>query len=330
MTRTIFPAGRPVVCLAPMAGFSDRTFRLLCLERGADMVTSEMISAKGLLFMSRKTRALYLPQEGDAPYCVQLFGNEPETLAKAVSIVEQDLGETLLSIDLNMGCPAPKIAGNGDGSALMRDPAFAGEIVAATAQAAHVPVSVKFRKGWDAAHENAEAFARVCEENGAAFLTIHGRTREQMYSGAADRGCMARVKQAVSLPVIVNGDICSIEDSAQALEQSGADGLMIGRGAYGRPWLLAQVMHWLRTGEDLADPALDQQLDLILEHYQWMLELYGRETGVRMARKHLGWYTRGLPGSANFRNMVNFVDDADEVMRRLSEFYAPFLQRQAA
>lgn len=311
MTRTIFPAGRPVVCLAPMAGFSDRTFRLLCLERGADMVTSEMISAKGLLFMSRKTRALYLPQEGDAPYCVQLFGNEPETLAKAVSIVEQDLGETLLSIDLNMGCPAPKIAGNGDGSALMRDPAFAGEIVAATAQAAHVPVSVKFRKGWDAAHENAEAFARVCEENGAAFLTIHGRTREQMYSGAADRGCMARVKQAVKIPVIANGDVHDATSALDTLRETGCDGIMIGRGALGNPFLFEEILSALE-GRSYTPPTWDERRETAMRHARMALAEKGDHAIVEL-RKHLAFYLRGIHDAAKLRTRINTCKTLEEL-----------------
>jgi nifR3 family TIM-barrel protein len=294
-----------------MAGFSDRTFRLLCLERGADMVTSEMISAKGLLFMSRKTRALYLPQEGDAPYCVQLFGNEPETLAKAVSIVEQDLGETLLSIDLNMGCPAPKIAGNGDGSALMRDPAFAGEIVAATAQAAHVPVSVKFRKGWDAAHENAEAFARVCEENGAAFLTIHGRTREQMYSGAADRGCMARVKQAVKIPVIANGDVHDATSALDTLRETGCDGIMIGRGALGNPFLFEEILSALE-GRSYTPPTWDERRETAMRHARMALAEKGDHAIVEL-RKHLAFYLRGIHDAAKLRTRINTCKTLEEL-----------------
>ena len=256
MIPDFFPANRPAVCLAPMAGFSDRTFRLLCRERGADLVTSEMISAKGLSFMSERTRALYLPEEGDAPYAVQLFGNEPETIAKAVAIVERDLGKQLLSIDLNMGCPAPKIAGNGDGSALMRDPVLAGEIVRAAAEASHVPVSVKFRKGWDAAHENAEEFARICEENGASFLTIHGRTREQMYAGVADRSCMARVKRAVRIPVIANGDVHDAQSALDTLRETGCDGVMIGRGALGNPFVFEEIICALE-GRPYTPPSWD-------------------------------------------------------------------------
>ena len=311
MTKSIFPAGRPAVCLAPMAGFSDRTFRLLCLERGADLVTSEMISAKGLLFMSEKTRALYLPQEGDAPYCVQLFGNEPQTLAKAVLIVERDLGETLLSIDLNMGCPAPKIAGNGDGSALMRDPVLAGEIVAATAEAAHVPVSVKFRKGWDAAHENAEAFARVCEENGAAFLTIHGRTREQMYSGIADRACMARVKQAVKIPVIANGDVHDAKSALDTLRETGCDGIMIGRGALGNPFVFEEIRCALE-GRDYTQPTWDERRETAMRHARMALAEKGEHAIVEL-RKHLAFYLRGIHDAAKLRTRINTCKTLEEL-----------------
>ena len=311
MMENIFPADRPVVCLAPMAGFSDRTFRLLCRERGADLVTSEMISAKGLLFMSEKTRALYLPQEGDAPYAVQLFGSEPETLAKAVKIVERDLGGVLLSIDLNMGCPAPKIAGNGDGSALMRDPALAGRIVRATVDAAHVPVSVKFRKGWNAASENAEEFARVCEENGAAFLTIHGRTREQMYAGLADRACMAHVKRAVQIPVIANGDVHDAKSALDTLRETGCDGVMIGRGALGNPFVFEEIVCALE-GKPYQPPSREERRALALRHARMALQEKGSHAIVEL-RKHLAFYLRGIPDAAKLRTRINACKTLEEL-----------------
>ena len=311
MMPTFFPVNRPAVCLAPMAGFSDRTFRLLCRERGADLVTSEMISAKGLCFMSEKTRALYLPQEGDAPYAVQLFGSEPETMAKAVAIVERDLGGLLLSIDLNMGCPAPKIAGNGDGSALMRDPALAGEIVRAAAQAAHVPVSVKFRKGWDAAHENAETFARVCEENGASYLTIHGRTREQMYSGVADRACMARVKQAVKIPVIANGDVHDAASARDTLRETGCDGVMIGRGALGNPFVFEEIICALE-GRSYTPPSWDERRETAMRHARMALSEKGDHAIVEL-RKHLAFYLRGIHDAAKLRTRINSCKTLEEL-----------------
>lgn len=311
MTKELFPASRPVVCLAPMAGFSDRTFRLLCRERGADLVVSEMISAKGLLFMSEKTRALYLPGEGDAPYAVQLFGSEPETLAKAVAIVERDLGEQLLSIDLNMGCPAPKIAGNGDGSALMRDPALAGRIVRAVADAAHVPVSVKFRKGWDAAHENAEAFARVCEANGASYLTIHGRTREQMYSGVADRACMARVKQAVRIPVIANGDVHSAASALDTLRETGCDGVMLGRGALGNPFVFEEIVCALE-GRPYTPPTWEERRETAMRHARMALAEKGDHAIVEL-RKHLAFYLRGIHDAAKLRTRINSCKTLEEL-----------------
>ena len=311
MTKELFPASRPVVCLAPMAGFSDRTFRLLCRERGADLVTSEMISAKGLLFMSEKTRALYLPEEGDAPYAVQLFGSEPETLGKAVAIVERDLDEQLRSIDLNMGCPAPKIAGNGDGSALMRDPALAGRIVRAVVDAAHVPVSVKFRKGWDAAHENAVEFARICEENGASFLTIHGRTREQMYSGIADRACMARVKQAVKIPVIANGDVHSAQSALDTLRETGCDGVMLGRGALGNPFVFEEIVCALE-GRPYTPPTWEERRETAMRHARMALNEKGDHAIVEL-RKHLAFYLRGIHDAAKLRTRINSCKTLEEL-----------------
>ena len=313
MMQTFFPADRPIVCLAPMAGFSDRTFRLLCRERGADLVTSEMISAKGLLYGSDKTRSLYLVKEEDAPYSVQLFGSAPDTLARAVAILEDDLGEQLRSIDLNMGCPAPKIAGNGDGSALMLDPALAGRIIEATVNAAHVPVSVKFRKGWDETQGNAVEFARVCQESGASFVTIHGRTRKQMYAGLADRACMAAVKRAVSIPVIANGDVHDGESAISLLQETGCDGIMIGRGALGNPFLFEEIRAAL-DGKPYAPPTWDERRETALRHAQMTLDEKGDHAIIEL-RKHLVFYLRGIRDAAKLRTRINSCKTLEELQQ---------------
>ena len=311
MTKSVLPAGRPALCLAPMAGFSDRTFRLLCREQGADLVFSEMISAKGLLYGSDKTRSLYHAQPGDEPFCVQLFGSAPDTLARAAAILEDDLGEQLLSIDLNMGCPAPKIAGNGDGSALMLDPALAGRIIEATVKAAHVPVSVKFRKGWDEAHVNAAEFARVCQESGASFVTIHGRTRKQMYAGLADRACMAAVKQAIGIPVIANGDAHDAQSAWRLLQETGCDGVMIGRGALGNPFVFGEIRAAL-DGRPDAPPTWEQRRETALRHARMTLAEKGDHAIIEL-RKHLAFYLRGYRDAAKLRTRINTCKTLEEL-----------------
>ncbi len=315
------------VILAPMSGVTDMPFRRLVKRYGAGLVVSEMIASEAMIRATRRSQKMASNCAEEFPMSVQLAGCEGAKMAEAARLNE-DRGAAI--IDINMGCPVKKVVNGHAGSSLMRDLDHAGELIHATVNAVSLPVTLKMRLGWDDNSFNAPELAKIAEQAGIKMVVVHGRTRCQMYRGHANWKKVGVVKQAVDIPVIVNGDINDFPDVTQALADSGADGVMIGRGCYGRPWFLAQVIHYLKTGVKLADPSLDEQMETLLEHYEDMLHHYGVEAAVRIARKHIGWYTKGLHSSAEFRKKVNVVDDPKAVKEAIRSYYLPLCEQMAA
>ena len=315
------------VILAPMSGVSDMPFRRLVKGFGAGLVVSEMIASEAMIRASRRSMKMAINCADEYPMAVQLAGCSPEVMAKAAKLNE-DQGAAI--IDINMGCPVKKVVGGEAGSALMRNLDNACAIIEATVKATSLPVTLKMRTGWDDETRNAPELARRAVALGVKMITVHGRTRCQMYRGHADWDFIRDVKSSVDVPVIVNGDINSLGDVDTALEASGADGVMIGRSCYGKPWFLAQIIAYLEHGRRDPDPELSEQKAVLLRHYDAMLEHYGVESGLRVARKHIGWYSKGLPGSSEFRNIINRLDEPDTVKAAIESFYGPLEDRLAA
>ena len=302
--------------LAPMAGVTDLPFRLLCKEQGCGLMYTEMVSAKAILYKNRNTGPLMEVRPEEEPVALQLFGSDPEIVSDIAAQVEDG---PYAFIDINMGCPVPKIVNNGEGSALMKNPKLVEEIITKTARAIRKPVTVKIRKGFDESHVNAVEIAKIAEASGAAAVAVHGRTREQYYSGKADWDIIRQVKEAVKIPVIGNGDVTSAESADAIMRETGCDGVMIGRGAQGNPWIFHQILHWMETGEHEAKPTLEEVKQMILKHAALLVQEKGVYTGMREMRKHVAWYTTGYPHSAKLRARVNEITSLEELTGLLEQ-----------
>ena len=301
--------------LGPMAGVTDLPFRLLCKEQGAGLLCMEMVSAKGIMYNNKNTKFLLTIDERERPVSLQLFGSDADIISEQAKRIEELPFDIL---DINMGCPVPKIVNNGDGSALMKNPLLAGEIIEKTARAIQKPVTVKIRKGFDEEHINAVEMAHIAQESGAAAIAVHGRTREQYYSGKADWEIIRKVKEAVKIPVIGNGDVWTPQDAIDMRKQTGCDGVMIGRGAQGNPWIFKQILHYEQTGELLEKPSPQEVTEMILRHAKMQMEFKGEYIGMREIRKHAAWYTAGYKNSAKLRGKINETETYEELKELLS------------
>lgn len=305
------------VFLAPMAGVTDLSFRLICKEMDCTMVYMEMVSAKGLYYKDKKTEELLKIHQREKPVALQIFGSEPDIMARAAYMLN-DRENAIL--DINMGCPTPKIVKNGDGSALMKDIKLAGEVVKAVVKESVKPVTVKIRKGWDEQSVNAVELAKVIEDSGAKAVAVHGRTREQFYTGKADWSIIKEVKEAVAIPVIGNGDVFTIEDGIRLLEYTNCDGIMIGRGSQGNPWLFKRLVHYMKTGEILPEPTAKDRVLMALKHMDLVICNKGEYIGVKEMRKHIAWYLKGLRGTASLRNQINTTGTKKEIEELLMNY----------
>ena len=305
------------VFLSPMAGVTDLPFRTICKEKGCGMLYTEMINAKALCYDDENTKKMLNLEDDGHPVAVQIFGSDPEYMGKAASIMNQYTNDIL---DINMGCPAPKVIKNGDGSALMRNPKLAAEVLTAVVKNSEKPVTLKIRKGWDDNSVNALEIAKIAEECGISALAIHGRTREQFYSGKADWDIIAEIKQSINIPVIGNGDVFDVQDAVNMLEKSKCDAIMTGRGSQGNPWIFNRINHYMKTGEVLPEPTLEEKISTAIKHMNLAVAEHGEYVAVREMRKHIGWYLKGLKNSAKYRDQINKITDYKEVISMLEEY----------
>lgn len=305
------------IALGPMAGVTDLAFRILCKDQGVDLLYTEMVSAKGILYNNKNTEPLLAIDEAEHPVALQLFGSDPKIMSEMAKRIEERNFDIL---DINMGCPVPKVTNNGEGSALMKNPKLVGEIVKAVSGAIQKPVTVKIRKGFGELDRNAVEIAKIIEDNGGAAIAVHGRTREQYYHGSADWSIIRDVKEAVSIPVIGNGDINTPQDAKRMLEETHCDGIMIARGAQGNPWIFRQVKEYLNHGTLLETPDMDEMVEMMLKHARLLISCKGEYIGIREMRKHVAWYTAGYKESSRLRNMVNEVENLSDLQQLMDNY----------